>query len=324
LVGAVSEYYRRSIRERAGAAQKRSVARGVCVYPNTPLGYIRNDDGTLSPHPVNAPTVAEAFRMRAAGASLQEIQDMMREERMDGEEGMDVSWHQVQKLFQPKNRTVLGELHFGKLANLEAWEPIVDPDTYARALRMVVPKGRRGQSDRLLARLGVLRCASCDRAMVVGVVNNSRKFYTYRCPPNGGCRRRSSIGAEKAEQVIINAVKARTANVEGQASRESRAREAEAEVQRVQDALDNAIRTLADHSGERAAKETLDQLSAERDAAEGQVERFGGRGRGKRITAAADWDKLTLEERRDLIRATVDRATVAPGKGRERITVELF
>jgi hypothetical protein len=159
--------------------------------------------------------------------------------------------------------------------------------------------------------------------MVVGVVNNSRKFYTYRCPPNGGCQRRSSIGAEKAEQIIIDAVKARTADVEGQASRESRAREAEAELQRAQDALDNAIRTLADHSGERAAKETLDQLSAERDAAEEHVERFGGRDRARRITTA-NWEDLSLEGRRDLIRATIKRAAVSPSNGGgERITVEL-
>jgi hypothetical protein len=157
----------------------------------------------------------------------------------------------------------------------------------------------------------------------VGVVNNSRKFFTYRCPPNGGCQRRSSIGAEKAEQIIIDAVKARTADVEGQASRETRAREAEAELQRAQDALDNAIKTLADYANEPATKGTLDSLRAKRDAAEERLERFGGRDRARRITTA-NWEDLSLEGRRELIRATIKQATVTPGKGRERIAVELF
>ena len=36
---------------------------------------------------------------------------------------------------------------------------------------------------------------------------------------------------------------------------------------------------------------------------------------------ADDWDVLTLEERRALIRATIAEATVAPGRGADRITV---
>jgi DNA invertase Pin-like site-specific DNA recombinase len=320
VLGFMSEHYRRTIRKRAGAAQKRSVARGVCVYPNTPLGYARNDDGTLSPHPVNAPTVAEAFTLRAAGASLQEIKDTMRAK------GMDVSWHQVQKLFQPKSRTVLGELHFGKLSNLEAWKPIVDPDTYARALRMIVPKGRRGQSDRLLARLGILRCASCDRAMVVGVVNNSKKFYTYRCPPNGGCERRSSIGAEKAEQVVSDAVKAALADVEGRASVAENAAQVVGRRDDAQAELDGALRsfTAAGLANEPAAVERLAELGKVRDERQAHVDELGGSSADVILTVA-DWDDLTLEERRALIRATVKQAVVSKsGQGAGRITVELF
>ena len=37
---------------------------------------------------------------------------------------------------------------------------------------------------------------------------------------------------------------------------------------------------------------------------------------------ADDWDVLTLDERRDLIRAVVDRAVVVPGRGDSRVTVE--
>jgi hypothetical protein len=37
---------------------------------------------------------------------------------------------------------------------------------------------------------------------------------------------------------------------------------------------------------------------------------------------ADDWDILTLDERRDLIRAVVDRAVVVPGRGDGRVTVE--
>jgi hypothetical protein len=35
-----------------------------------------------------------------------------------------------------------------------------------------------------------------------------------------------------------------------------------------------------------------------------------------------DWDSLSFDGRRDLIRATVARAIVAPGRGPDRVTVE--
>jgi hypothetical protein len=41
--------------------------------------------------------------------------------------------------------------------------------------------------------------------------------------------------------------------------------------------------------------------------------------------AATDWDELSLARRRELIRATVESAIVAPsGRGAERITVRLL
>jgi len=43
------------------------------------------------------------------------------------------------------------------------------------------------------------------------------------------------------------------------------------------------------------------------------------------VNAATDWDLLTLDERRELIRATVERATIARGgRGADRITLKLF
>ena len=38
--------------------------------------------------------------------------------------------------------------------------------------------------------------------------------------------------------------------------------------------------------------------------------------------SAGDWDSLTLDERRALIAAVIERAVVRPGRGSDRITVE--
>jgi hypothetical protein len=40
------------------------------------------------------------------------------------------------------------------------------------------------------------------------------------------------------------------------------------------------------------------------------------------VTESNDWDVLTLDEQRAIIRAVIDRVTVSPGRRRDRITIE--
>lgn len=75
---------------------------------------------------------------------------------------------------------------------------------------------------------------------------------------------------------------------------------------------------------EQAARDRLAELRAIRDAAQEHVERLGGAGATVTVNAASDWPRLTLEERRALVRATVDRVIVGPGRGVDRATVHLL
>lgn len=314
MLGAVSEYARRTAAERSGEAQRRAVERGVVPWPNVPPGYFRTEEGTLAPDPETASIVAEAFRMRAAGESVNAVRAYLREN------GVQRSFHGMTSLL--KSRVVLGEIHFGELVNLAAHEPIVSRDVWQAVQRISVSRGRRAKSDRLLARLGVLRCGTCNARMVVGTSNQSQ-YYIYRCPPNGECARRSTISAEMVEQAVVDAVRTALADVEGRASVESNAREAERALERAQADLDAAIRVLADFSAEASAMERLTQLREIRDEAREHVEQLGGAGATVTVSAA-DWDRLTRDEQRKLIRATCERVRVFPGRGPDRITVELF
>lgn len=314
MLGAVSEYARRTAAERSAEAQRRAVERGVVPWPKVPPGYVRGEHGALIPDPATAPAVAEAFRMRADGAPVRAVRDYLRSQ------GIDRSFHGVTALL--RSRVVLGEIHFGELVNLDAHEPIVDRDVWQAVQRVTVSRGRRAKSDRLLARLGVLRCGTCGARMVVGTSNRSN-YWIYRCPPNGACSKRTTVSAELVEGVVVDAVREALADVEGRASAENNARSAEAALERAQAELDAAIRVLSDFADEPAAIERLGRLRAARDEARDRAERLGGAGATVTVTAA-DWDRLSREEQRALIRATVEQVTIASGRGRERITVELF
>ena len=317
MLGAVSEYQRRTVAERSREAQVRAVERGVLPYPNVPPGYVRGDDGRLVPDPDMAPVVAEGFRLRANGATVAEVRAFL------AEQGIERTYHAVQSLLT--SPVVLGQISFGDLHNPSAHPAIVDTVTWQRVQRIRSPRGRRSKSDRLLARLGLLRCATCGSRMVVGSSNHGA-YPLYRCPPTGDCRRRVTISAELVEGIVTRAVREALSDAKGRASAEKGRREAERVAEQAQKVLDNAIRAFAGAGidGEPTAVEQLGVLREARDAAREHVEQLGGdRTDAVVVNAGADWDRLTLDERRALIRAVVASVTVAAGRGAGRVSVQL-
>jgi hypothetical protein len=117
--------------------------------------------------------------------------------------------------------------------NLAAHEAIVPRDLWQTVQRTRVPAGRNAKSPRLLARLGVLRCGSCDSRLVASTAigASGAQYQIYRCQ-NTDCPRRVTISAPFVEGIIVTAVRAALSNLEGRASAESHAREAEAALER--------------------------------------------------------------------------------------------
>jgi site-specific DNA recombinase len=315
MMGMVAEYHRRVTAERTADAKRRAVERGVPPFPNVPPGYRQRDDGTLEPDPKQAKVVAEAFRRRAEGSTVMQVREHLRKH------GIARSFHGTTALLG--SRILLGELRFGEIVNTDSHDAIVDAELWQRVQGMSSPRGRRPKSERLLARLGVLRCGTCGARMVVGSTDqNGKRHWFYRCPPVGDCTRRVTISAEVAERVVVGAVQELLAGVQGAASVEGGADEAARELEHRQEALDKAIRAFEGLEGEDAARERLQELRNERDRSRERYDDLSAAAIPAVTVSAGDWDLLTVDEQRALIRAVVDRATVRPGRGGDRITVE--
>jgi len=316
MVGLVHEYYRRQATERAAAAQANAVARGVCPFPRVPPGLALDNDGR--PFTTgDAPTALGAFELRDEGKTIKEIRTFLKER------GIERSFHGVSTMLE--NRLYLGEIHFGKLVNLKAFDPVVPRPLFNRVQRIKAPRGRRAKSDRLLARQGILRHDLCGSRMNVGTqTQNGRKYPFYRCPTTGDCPKRVTIGAEIVEGLVIAAVKERLANEEGRASAAQDARRAAAMREKTQADLAAAIRAFTGLEDEEAARERLEELRQARDEAEERWGQLRGASAGLTVTVA-DWDRLTLAEKRGLVRATVESVAISnEGRGAERVTIHLF
>jgi len=271
---------------------------------------VRGEDGVLVVERAKARIVVQAFRRRDRGASLVGIQAWL------AEHGIERSISGVASML--RSRMYLGEIHFGELHNLKAHEPIVkDRALFERVQRRTVSRGRQARSERLLARLGVLRCGSCGSRMVINSYSGS-----YRCGDTSAnrCQRRAAVKADRVEAMVLDAVRAYSATVDvhGRASRKQQIRAADEAIERADADLDDTIRQLSELGllGRPASQETLGKLAKALDDAHAVRARLG-EGAVNDVIAPDDISNLRepakqLAAWRRMITDTVESVTVAP------------
>jgi DNA invertase Pin-like site-specific DNA recombinase len=308
MLGLVAEHHRRITKEKSATAQQRAIDRGVAPYP-APPGYRREQHQSLTLSE-DADAMREAFELRADGASITQVRDLLIAH------GIKRSPKGVENLLGSK--TYLGQIHFGKYTpNLAAHPAIVDEATWHRAQRAKNTGGRVSKSERLLARMRLLRCSGCGGGMVTSSQTQQGKMYpSYRCG-NPDCTNRMVISATVAESVVVEHVARAIADEEGRASMADNAQLAEAVVERAQKTLDGLIAIL--DPTEPASIQRLREATRARDEARERLERLSG---GNVIVRG--WrDDYSLDAKRALIRAVVERVDILPGRGAERVKVTL-
>lgn len=314
LNGAIAQYTKRTATERSWAAVEIAIEEGRVPWRSTTPGYDLVD-GRLVPNAL-APVVEQAFRLRAGGTSVQGVREFL------ANHGIRRSHHGTGTLLC--SRVVLGEIHFGShTPNLRAHPPIVDRGLWLAVQSVRTPRGRRAKSERLLARQGILRCASCGSRMVTATANNSG-YPVYRCPPTGECSRRVSISAVAAERVVIEATRTHLEGVIGVRAARQHVRSVRSALKRAEENLAAAIEAIGDWT-DPTAVQTLRRLREDRDAAQQRVDDLAVPDEDELLSLAEDWDRLTLADRRRCIRAALAYVEVVPADGRpteDRLLVE--
>ena len=164
MFGAFAQYYRRTAGERTERAKGRAVEQGHAPFP-LPLYLRKAKDGRIEHTPKAVRALREAIELRIGGATIGEARAQLHKR------GISVSYGGLQSAF--RSRLLLGELRFGAHVNEHAFTPVITPEQFRRLQKVRVPRGRRSKSERLLARLGILRCATCGAAMQVGTAKTA-------------------------------------------------------------------------------------------------------------------------------------------------------
>lgn len=310
VLSAAGRMMKRQAAERSYDAVAAAIAEGIVPWPNATPGYRKDPDGRLVVHKPEARVVSEAFALRAAGESVTDVRAFL------ARHGIDRSFNGTQSLL--KSRVVLGEIHFGThVPNLAAHPAIVELELWQRVRAVCVSRGRRAKSERLLARIGVLRCGTCGARMVVGSSNHGR-YALYRCPTTSDCVRKATISAQLVEDEAVKATRRILADVKGRASRRAHWLEAKQDAERAQALLDALIELL--DPLEPAARQRLQAATTERDLAMQRRDRLRPE-RDEETASVEDWDSLRLVTRRALVRSAIT-ITILAGRGPDRIKIE--
>jgi site-specific DNA recombinase len=317
IVGDANELMRKQISAKTKRGHARAIALGRNIGP-TPPGYIVGEDRKLALDPPRDAAMREAFEMRAAGATIAAVHGYITDNGIRHtvkKRSVTYTPAAVRKMLA--NRVYLGEVHHGKqLPNLEAHDAIVSKDLFDRVQRKTLPGGRQARSEHLLARQGILRCGTCGSKMSLGHTMGGWPFY--RCS-GYGCKRKMSIGATIVEDWTAHVVRRERANLRARASADDHYRHAVTERDEWQANVDKLGR-LYDQLSEQVLVEKMTEAAAERDRWQRELDRLEPARASVSLNLGADWDRLTLDERRGLIRATLASVTVDRGRGVERLS----
>lgn len=191
--------------------RRRTVDRGVHIG-TVPVGYDRVD-GKLVPSE-HAASVVRAYEMRAAGKSITEIGDWLRDNDVPSDSrrwknGKRWSGPGVRSLLT--NRTYLGEVRSGDYVKTEAHDAIVEEGLFKRVQRVnanssITHKGSRGGNAPALLQ-GIIRCATCGGAMTRDSVKrpNGEVYWQYRCR-GAECDHRAAISLGKIDTFVLSLV----------------------------------------------------------------------------------------------------------------------
>jgi DNA invertase Pin-like site-specific DNA recombinase len=328
---------------RAGwaSARRQALARGVHVGP-TPIGYQRRRDGRLEADERAAPFIAAAFSMRGQGESWGAIARYLEEKKvlpLPRRGRRSVAWSRTGVMTLIRSRVYRGELwDGGELVCENAHTPIVPESRWQFAQRG--GKGITYVKDGSIAAQGVLTslvyCAGCgSRLSVTGSTNRQgERIASYFCrihhAASGDCPAPAVASTRTldpyVEGLLLEALADANSTLIKAHEIGARIQQAGERVKASEEELDSflAAQLVSVLGPERYRAEVerrqTDVGAAQLDLSEALTANLvlGQAGSRTPEQLVADWNTMTMKEKRAVVRAYIDRIILAKADPRRR------
>jgi site-specific DNA recombinase len=328
---------------RAGwaSARRQALVRGVHVGP-TPIGYRRRGDGRLEEDPLAAPVIAAAFGMRGSGASWGTIARYLEERHvlpLERKGRKSVAWSRTGVMAMIHSRVYRGELWDGdELVCKDAHHRIVSEDEWKAA--QLAGNGRTHVKDGSIAAQGLLTsivyCASCgSKLSVTGSTNRKgERVANYFCrihhAATGDCPQPAVASTRTldpyVEGLLLEALADHDSKLIKAHEVGERIRQAAERVKASEHELDAFLAAeLASVLGPERYRAEVERRRDDARAAQADLDHalranlvLGQSGSRTPAQLVDDWPTLTMNEKRAVVRAYIDRVTVSKADPRRR------
>jgi DNA invertase Pin-like site-specific DNA recombinase len=328
---------------RAGwaTARRQALERGVHVGP-TPIGYRRRRDGRLEVDERVAPFIAAAFTRRGQGESWGEIARYLQEQDvlpLQRKGSRSVAWSRTGVMALIRSRVYCGELwDADELVCKNAHAPIVGEDEWRFAQRAA--KVPTQVKDGSIAAQGLLAsivyCAGCgSRLSLTGSTNRrGERIASYFCrihhAATGDCSAPAVASTRTLDPYVERSLLAALADPNSKLIKAHqigvRIQQAAERVQAAEDELDTFLATqLASVLGPERYRAEVErrqnQLRAAQLAASEALRAnlvLGQAGSRTPVQLVADWPAMTMSEKRAVVRAYIERVTLAKADPKRR------
>lgn len=313
--------------------QERRRSLGLPGGGKIPYGWRYLEDGTVGPHPDQAPAIPEMYRLYLAGHGARQIGQWLEEQGYLTYSGR-TSWS-----YNVVTGTLNSPFHAGFVVHRGellpgSHEPLIDEETWRQflAVRRERAEGRSVKRRYLLS--GIARCATCGERMfglTVAAGHNRSKnpYFAYRCKAVSGGRGLHGPGAISTRILdpIVLAWLEGVANdinhaAPAPAAVESHAKLDAQRIAREITAIDKQVMSLTEglSSGlvpERAYAMTVAGLEEKRSAltqaltaAEDRIVLGPTDPVGTASALMSEWDSLPLTAKREGLKTLIDRIVV--------------
>ena len=314
-------------------ARRQALERGVHVGP-TPIGYRRRGDGRLEEDPLAAPTIAAAFRLRGQGESWGAIARYLEEANvlpLERKGRKSVAWSRTGVMAMVRSRVYRGELWDGDELVCKDAHPAITSEGEWKLAQLGSNFGTHVK-DGSIASQGLLTsivyCGSCGSKLSVtgSTTSKGERIAHYFCrihhAGSGDCSAPAVASTRTLDPYVEGSLLEALANPKSKLVKAheigARIQEAAERVRATKEELDTFLATrLASVLGTERYRAEVERRQEDVRAAQRELDEalranlvLGQAGSRTPEQLIEDWPKLTMTEKRAVVRAYIDRVIV--------------
>ena len=207
----MAEYYSAELSEKVIRGLTENAYKCKFNGGTLPLGYTIDSEHHFQIDPLVAPTVLEAFKRYAEGASMTEIAQEMNAKGLRSAFGGKIGVDMVARML--KNRRYIGEFNYRNIIHPHGIPAIIPDELFDRVQRRMVsnkkaPAKHKAEDEYLLTTK--LRCGKCDCFMVgeSGTSKTSTVYRYYKCvgvKKHSGCDKKT-VKKDWIEDLVVKQI----------------------------------------------------------------------------------------------------------------------